>query len=141
MSGLAGTTCCETFVEALGLKTLFSSFMGKAGKKDKKGKASVSGNPASAISDETGHILGVLSSLFSNLPSDSPARTRLLAKFVENDYEKVDRLLDIRDSATAKLSVVDREIGTERKAGCMERQHHKYINLVSGSKCNQIVKR
>ena len=29
MSGPAGTTACETFVEALGLKTLFSSFMGK----------------------------------------------------------------------------------------------------------------
>lgn len=29
MSGPAGTPCCETFVEALGLKTLFSAFMGK----------------------------------------------------------------------------------------------------------------
>lgn len=29
MSGPAGTACCETFVDALGLKTLFSTFMGK----------------------------------------------------------------------------------------------------------------
>jgi beta-catenin-like protein 1 len=29
MSGTAGTTCCEAFVEALGLKTLFSALMGK----------------------------------------------------------------------------------------------------------------
>ena len=29
MSGPAGTAACETFVDALGLKTLFSSFMGK----------------------------------------------------------------------------------------------------------------
>ena len=29
MAGPAGTKCCETFVEALGLKTLFSAFMGK----------------------------------------------------------------------------------------------------------------
>lgn len=29
MSGPAGTACCETFVEALGLKNLFSTFMGK----------------------------------------------------------------------------------------------------------------
>ena len=111
MSGAAGTTCCETFVEALGLKTLFSAFMGKAGK---KGKGSAS-NPASAISDETGHILGVLSSLFTNLPSESVARTRLLAKFVENDYEKVDRLLDVRESAAGRLKVVDKEIETEKK--------------------------
>lgn len=31
MSGPAGTACCETFVEALGLKNLFSTFMGKVG--------------------------------------------------------------------------------------------------------------
>lgn len=112
MSGAAGTTCCETFVEALGLKTLFSAFMGKTGK---KGKGSASNNPASAISDETGHILGVLSSLFTNLPSESVARTRLLAKFVENDYEKVDRLLDVRESAAARLKAVDKEIDAEKK--------------------------
>lgn len=29
MSGPAGTAACETFVEALGLKNLFSTFMGK----------------------------------------------------------------------------------------------------------------
>lgn len=29
LAGPAGTKCCETFVEALGLKTIFSSFMGK----------------------------------------------------------------------------------------------------------------
>lgn len=29
MSGPAGTVACETFVEALGLKNLFSTFMGK----------------------------------------------------------------------------------------------------------------
>lgn len=29
MSGTAGTAACETFVDALGLKSLFSTFMGK----------------------------------------------------------------------------------------------------------------
>ena len=29
MSGAAGSTVCEAFIEALGLKTLFSAFMGK----------------------------------------------------------------------------------------------------------------
>lgn len=29
MSGTDGTAACEVFVEALGLKTLFSTFMGK----------------------------------------------------------------------------------------------------------------
>ncbi|EJD01453.1 DUF1716-domain-containing protein [Fomitiporia mediterranea MF3/22] len=107
MSGPAGTACCETFVEALGLKSLFSAFMGKSSKKGKS-------NPSSAISDSTGHILGVLSSLFTNLPSDSTPRMRLLAKFVENTYEKVDRLLDLREGAVARLAAIDRDIASER---------------------------
>ena len=35
---------------------------------------------------------------------------RLLAKFVENTYEKVDRLLDLREGAVNRLAVVDKEI-------------------------------
>lgn len=61
------------------------------------------------------HILGIISSLLTNLPSDTPARIRLLAKFVENNYEKVDKLLDIRDSASVRLKVTDSEIEADRK--------------------------
>ena len=106
MTGPAGTSCCETFVDALGLKTLFSAFMGKA---SKKGKA------PSAVSDDVGHMLGIISSLFTNLPSDSMPRMRLLAKFVESDYEKVDRLLDIRENAESRLKVIEKEIDQEKK--------------------------
>ena len=66
--------------------------------------------------EETTHTLGILSSLFTNLPSDSPARIRLLTKFVESNYEKTDKLLDIRTSAQARLAVVDHEIDAEKKA-------------------------
>jgi len=62
------------------------------------------------------HTLGILSSLFTNLPSDTPPRIRLLAKFVENNYEKADKLLDIRTSAQARLTVTDREIDAEKQA-------------------------
>ena len=31
MSGVAGSPVCESFIEALGLKTLFSALMGKVG--------------------------------------------------------------------------------------------------------------
>jgi hypothetical protein len=34
---------------------------------------------------------------------------------VENDYEKVDRLLEMRDAAEGRLKAVNREIGMERK--------------------------
>ena len=66
--------------------------------------------------EDTTHTLGILSSLFTNLPSDSPARIRLLAKFVESNYEKTDKLLDIRASAQSRLVVTDQEIDAEKEA-------------------------
>ncbi|KAJ8503048.1 hypothetical protein ONZ45_g11193 [Pleurotus djamor] len=106
--GVTGVAMCNAFVDALGLKTLFAAFMGKT-KKQK------SGGPPPPASEDTQHILGIMSSLFSNLPSDSTARIRLLAKFVEGTYEKVDRLLDIRDSAQSRLKVTDADIEKEKK--------------------------
>ncbi|THH32917.1 hypothetical protein EUX98_g1307 [Antrodiella citrinella] len=108
LSGAAGTPACETFVEALGLKVLFSTFMGKQNKKQK-------GGVTSTASEDTSHTLGIVSSLFTNLASDSPARIRLLAKFVESNYEKVDKLLEIRDAAQGRLTAVEKEIEVEKK--------------------------
>ncbi|KIJ56815.1 hypothetical protein M422DRAFT_218491 [Sphaerobolus stellatus SS14] len=108
MSGVAGSANCETFVEAFGLKTLFSAFMGK---QDKKGKGNATAAPAS---EDTSHILGIMASLFSNLESDSAPRVRLLTKFVEENYEKVDRLLEIRENADARLKIAEKEIEQER---------------------------
>jgi len=102
----AGTANCERFVDALGLKTLFPALMNKADRKNKSGTT-----PAS---EDTSHILGILSSLFSNLASDSTPRIRLLSKFVEADYEKVERLLEIRDFATSRLAATDKEISSEK---------------------------
>ncbi|KAL0949510.1 hypothetical protein HGRIS_009562 [Hohenbuehelia grisea] len=109
MSGTNGTAMCEAFIEALGLKTLFAALMGKTSKKQKQG----SSPPAN---EDTQHVLGIILSLFANLPSDSPARIRVLAKFVESNYEKVDRLLDIRDHASNRLKATDADIEVEKKA-------------------------
>ncbi len=77
-----------------------------------KGKGKSGITPAS---EDTSHVLGILSSLFSNLASDSPPRIRLLSKFVENDYEKVDRLLELREFHSARLAATDVEIEAEKK--------------------------
>lgn len=61
------------------------------------------------------HILGILTSLFTNLGSDSSPRIRLLAKFVEDDYEKVDRLLEMRDSAESRVKAREGELEDERR--------------------------
>ncbi|XP_006460303.1 hypothetical protein AGABI2DRAFT_220238 [Agaricus bisporus var. bisporus H97] len=103
MSGPHGFAVCMSFIEALGLKTLFSALMGK--------KKTASAPP----SEDTSHVLGIISSLLTSLPSDTSERIRLLAKFVENNYEKVDKLLDIRDFSCARLKVTDKEIQADRK--------------------------
>ncbi|KAH7887699.1 Catenin-beta-like protein [Phlebopus sp. FC_14] len=106
MSGSAGANVCSNFVDVLGLKTLFSAFMSKTPKK--KGAISTG-------SEDNAHILGIMSSLFSNLPSDSTDRIRLLAKFVENNYEKTDKLLEVRENTSRRLKTVDVEIEVEKK--------------------------
>ena len=107
MSGPSGSTACETFVDALGLKSLFTTFMGKASKKNK-------GIDVLA-SEDTSHTLSIVSSLFTNLSSESPARIRLLAKFMENNYEKVDKMLEIRESAQRRLVDTDADIERENQ--------------------------
>ncbi|KAF8529145.1 DUF1716-domain-containing protein [Hysterangium stoloniferum] len=108
LSGAAGTSNCETFIEALGLKTLFSAFMGKA----QKQTSTTTTLPAI---EDTSHVLGIISSLFSNIASESPARVRLLTKFVEGTYEKVDRLLEIRENAEGRLKLAEKEFARERE--------------------------
>ncbi|KAF8640111.1 hypothetical protein AX17_001347 [Amanita inopinata Kibby_2008] len=107
MSGTASSAVCEAFIEASGLKTLFSVFMGKA----RKQKTTASLPP----SEDIAHVLGIISSLLSNTASDSPARIRLLAKFVEGNYEKVDKLLEIRDTARVRLTAIDATVELERE--------------------------
>ncbi|KAL9576384.1 MAG: hypothetical protein Q9212_007143, partial [Teloschistes hypoglaucus] len=78
LGGTAGAACCEKLVEAAGLKIIFSILMKKHD------------------NQTTAHLLGILSSLLRSLPADSPPRIRLLAKFVEKDYEKIARTVHIR---------------------------------------------
>ncbi|GFZ44825.1 hypothetical protein JCM24511_02551 [Saitozyma sp. JCM 24511] len=104
-----GSDACERFVEVQGLKTFFAAFMGKGG----EGKRKKLGATSSFEDEE--HLLGILVSLFTNLASDTPARIRLIAKFIEADYEKVDRLLEMREVAETKLRAVNREIAAERR--------------------------
>ena len=40
---------------------------------------------------------------------------RLLAKFVESNYAKVDKLLEIRENALSRLRSIDAEIEAEKK--------------------------
>lgn len=62
----------------------------------------------------TEHLLGILASMLRSLPGNSAERIRLLAKFVEKDYEKIDRVMKIRREYASKVAAVDQDIQREK---------------------------
>lgn len=90
---------CEKFVSARGLKPLFSTFM-----KTKRPDPS-----------QTEHILGIFSSLLRSLPGNSDTRFRLLAKFLENEYAKIAKLLTLRREYVSRLSTFDKSLDVRKK--------------------------
>jgi beta-catenin-like protein 1 len=77
---------CVKVVDAGGLKTLFTTFMKK-----------------SLESAMTEHLVGIFSSMLRLLPTESPERIRTLAKFMEKDYEKTEKLVALRSGLVERL--------------------------------------
>lgn len=65
-------------------------------------------------SDEE-HILSILVSLLSNLESDSVPRIRLLKKFVEDDYSKTTRLVQLHSIYINRVRKRESELQEERQ--------------------------
>lgn len=63
--------------------------------------------------------------MLRSLPANSAERIRLLAKFVEKDYEKLSRAVKIRSDYASKVAVVDRQIGGERATLSAEEQEDR----------------
>ncbi|KAI6119300.1 Catenin-beta-like protein [Pisolithus croceorrhizus] len=124
MSGPAGSEVCSTFVEVLGLKTIFSAFMGLTHSLRPRRNKSVSAG--TQATEDIPHILGIISSLFTNLPSDF------------NEYEKVDKLLEVREHVSNRLKQVDAEIEAQKKDllvdGTFEPEHEDlwYLRRLDG---------
>ena len=97
LGGVSGAEVCERFVEAAGLKTAFGTFMKK--KQD-------------ALTTE--HLLGIFASLLRLLPANSEGRIRTLVKFVEKEYEKTGRLIELRRVYASRVSAVDETIKQEQ---------------------------
>ncbi|KAK1579505.1 Catenin-beta-like protein [Colletotrichum navitas] len=89
---------CRKVVDAGGLKVLFSTF-----KKTTQQQRVM-----------TESLFDIFRSLLRFLPADSAERIRTLAKFVEKDYEKLDRLYECRTRYTSRLDAQDRKIQQER---------------------------
>jgi beta-catenin-like protein 1 len=61
------------------------------------------------------HLLGIFASLLRLLPGGSAPRIRALAKFMEKDYEKIEKLIKLRREYAARVSPVEQAIEKERK--------------------------
>ncbi|KTW32101.1 uncharacterized protein T551_00783 [Pneumocystis jirovecii RU7] len=126
LCGLHGITCCERLVEAAGLRSIFSIFMKKVSFK--------------AIE----YLLGIFSSLLRSLPIDSASRIRILAKFVEKDYEKISRIIELRRFYEARVDSTNEKIKKElERLNQNEREEKEseiYIDLLdSGLYCLQAI--
>ncbi|OQD83019.1 hypothetical protein PENANT_c018G08016 [Penicillium antarcticum] len=104
LGGVGGAPACERLVEAAGLKTIFGMFM-----KKQEGQ-------------NIEHFLGIFASLLRLLPGGSAPRIRTLAKFMEKDYGKIEKLVKLRREYAARVSPVEEAIVKERRTFDKEEQ-------------------
>lgn len=97
---------CDKVVESRGLKPLFSTFM-KTKKHDP---------------EQTEHILGIFASLLRSLPGNSDSRFRLLAKFLEKDFEKIKRIIKLRNDYVTRLAAFDATLKSKKRGLSKEEQ-------------------
>eukprot|EP00815_Leptocylindrus_aporus_P005745 CAMPEP_0116074320 /NCGR_PEP_ID=MMETSP0322-20121206/15857_1 /TAXON_ID=163516 /ORGANISM="Leptocylindrus danicus var. apora, Strain B651" /LENGTH=701 /DNA_ID=CAMNT_0003563941 /DNA_START=135 /DNA_END=2240 /DNA_ORIENTATION=- len=104
---------CEVFVEVGGFKNIFSCFMGKSSAIPKPAKCTDAGKISTGKSAKSAkrivqakkewlqtiesNILQIVYALTVHIDEDSPfdAKMRLLAKFVEDDFSKCDRIIEL----------------------------------------------
>ncbi|CAJ2502955.1 Uu.00g103490.m01.CDS01 [Anthostomella pinea] len=95
--GSMGGEVCQKIVDAGGLKNIFMLFM----KKNNDGQTSE-------------HLIGIFASMLRLLPGGSGERIRTLAKFVEKDYEKTEKLVKLRRDYAARITAADEAIRAEQ---------------------------
>lgn len=110
--GASGTAVCQKLVDAGGLKTIFTMFMKK-----------------NADNTTTEHLVGIFASMLRLLPASSAERIRMLAKFVEKDYEKADKLVTLRRGFAARLRLIDEQMDKEKRqyADDAEMQEERFL--------------
>ncbi|EDW81269.1 uncharacterized protein Dwil_GK11115 [Drosophila willistoni] len=124
MAGPDGRENCNKFVEILGLRTIFPLFM-KTPKRNKQRLLSAD--------EHEEHVASVIASMLRNCKGTH--RQRMLAKFAENDHEKVDRLLELHLKYLAKVEAIDKEIDQQIKDPSVdddEEAENNYIKRLTG---------
>uniref|UniRef100_M4BHN7 Beta-catenin-like protein 1 N-terminal domain-containing protein n=1 Tax=Hyaloperonospora arabidopsidis (strain Emoy2) TaxID=559515 RepID=M4BHN7_HYAAE len=86
---------CERMIEIGGLCSVFSVFMGRLGKYKSRSNSKSNKVNEHALQEE--NVVSLIASMCAWVRKDAPADVygRLHGKFVENDMEKIDRLVDL----------------------------------------------
>jgi beta-catenin-like protein 1 len=108
VGGAEGADVSVKLVEVQGLSILFGVFM------DSEDKDVTRWKRKDDI-DVYLHLMAIFASMFRLLPVGEPQRERLVNKFVEKDYEKVDKIFKLRRDCTAKLKKVDEKFERKKK--------------------------
>ncbi|OQR69458.1 beta-catenin protein 1-like [Tropilaelaps mercedesae] len=102
LQGPEGTENCNKFVDILGLRVLFPLLMHTPKKKK---------NRSYTPEEHEEHVISIICSLLKNCRSAQ--HERLLNKFIENEHEKVDRIMELHFKYTEKVRQAEREIEIE----------------------------
>lgn len=111
-----GAPACGRLVEVAGLRTVFGMFMKKvclvlSNRRNESIKTDLQQQENQTIE----HLLGIFASLLRLLPGGSAERIRTLAKFMEKDYGKIEKLVNLRRDYASRVSPVEQAIEKERK--------------------------
>ena len=104
MCNAEGADNCNKFIEVYGLRSMFPAFM----KPPKSSK-----NASASEQEYEEHVMSIIASLFRNVRG--PFRDRIISKFVENDYEKVERLMELHFKYKRRVTLADEEVRRERR--------------------------
>lgn len=115
LAGPDGKDNCNKFVDILGLRTVFPLFM-----KTPKRKRILT------VDQHEEHVVSIIASMLRNCQGSQ--RQRLLAKFTENDLEKVDRLLELHFKYMDKVDRTEKEMEQEAEDLDDEAQYLKRLS-------------
>lgn len=104
------------FISSGGLKVISPLLMGKGTGKLVKNYPKL----LLSVDQDESHVSTILSSLFKNLPVESSAYFRLIAKFAENSGEKFKRLVELHLKYQERVDLFDLQHGITFNSDIME---------------------
>jgi beta-catenin-like protein 1 len=111
----ATTECpgaCDQFIDFGGLGTLFTVFMGKLRTKGRsKGKKKLL---EATVIEEEERCISIISNLFRGVNGEE-RKNRIASKFIEKEFEKADRLMEIYDRYETRVTGAQHQLEARQR--------------------------